>query len=121
MLSLRNDAPLRPMDVMDESPEERGPLWASHGDRQPARYLFGRSDLEPVRKLCTEHRSDLPALSLFLVAGRRRLTCLGQCANNIGVGDLSIKLLVVPPKTVSRKRECPYAPMTSKSPLRAAT
>ena len=120
MLTLRNDAPLRPMDVMDERPRSAdrcGPAMETDSPRDTclAAQTLSRfaSSAPNIARICRP--------LLFLVAGRRRLTCLGQCANNIGVGDLSIKLLVVPPKTVSRKRECPYAPMTSKSPLRAAT
>ena len=105
----------------------------ARGDGQSRR--IRKPDIRPVVSLGSElgkiacNRNGIhihpdmlePIYGSCRVAGRRRLASLGQCANNIGAGDLSIKLIVVPPKTVSRKRECPYAPMTRRSPLRVAT
>ena len=44
-----------------------------------------------------------------------------QCENRMGTGGFNSKLLVAPPRTNSRKRECPYAPITSISDAWEAT
>jgi hypothetical protein len=44
-----------------------------------------------------------------------------QCENRIGSGGFDSRLLVAPPTTNSRRRECPYAPMTSMSAAWEAT
>src|ERR1019366_6281508 len=50
----------------------------------------------------------------------RRIT-RHQCEYRIGSGGFDSRLLVAPPRTNSRKRECPYAPMTSRSAAWEAT
>jgi hypothetical protein len=44
-----------------------------------------------------------------------------QCENKIGIGGFETMLLVAPPRINSRRRECPYAPMTSRSTAWKAT
>lgn len=43
-----------------------------------------------------------------------------QCDKNTGKGGLASMLLVAPPRMKSRIRECPNAPITSRSRSRAA-
>src|SRR6266542_1152238 len=44
-----------------------------------------------------------------------------QCDIKIGTGGRESMLLVAPPRTNSRSRECPYAPMTRRSAFRYVT